>query len=300
MKGQPNSMIYKKKRPLLVFLIPSFAFMAVYLFYPFVLNIINSFQRIDSLGQSAKGFNTPWYANYVQLVQDPKVATSLLNTLFMMLCTIVFQVGVALVLALLVDSIKVGGQFFRTVFFFPIVISATAIGAMFNIVFAFEGGLINSLFKNIGLISSNIDFKGGGGWFATMATPVMWQYVGFYFVIIVTGLNNISSDIYEAATIDGATNMQVVFKIKLPLLYNTLCTCLILAITGALKVFDLPWTMFPNGVPLDSSWLTGTYMYAESFNAKNVDYGSTLSILIVILGVVISQVVNTVFKEKDY
>ncbi|MEF9975880.1 MAG: sugar ABC transporter permease [Oscillospiraceae bacterium] len=133
-----------------------------------------------------------------------------------------------------------------------------------------------------------------------MFTPVMWQYVGFYFVIIVTGLNNISPELYEAASIDGANGFKRVRYVTLPLLHNTLCTCLTLAITGALKVFDLPWVMMGQGMPLDKSWLLGTYMYHQTFNVGDVDYGSTLAIFIVVLGVAISQIANAVFKEKDY
>ena len=69
----------------------------------------------------------------------------------------------------------------------------------------------------------------------TMLTPVMWQYVGFYFVIIVTGLNNIPQDLYEAAALDGADGWKRVRYITLPMLRNVLCTCLTLAITGAIK-----------------------------------------------------------------
>ena len=300
-KNENNSMIYKRKLPLLLFLIPAFAFLALYLFYPFVLNIISSFQQIGGLGQAADGLNQPWYENYLKLVTDPLMRTAVVNTLLIMLCTIVFQVGIALVLALMVDSIRVGVQFFRTVYFFPIVISATALGLMFNLVFLYDGGLINSMLMNLGLITKNIDWKDQTHWFFTLISPVMWQYVGFYFVIIATGLNNISPDIYEAAEIDGASPIQRIFRIKLPLLHNTLTTCLVLAITGALKVFDLPWTMFPGGMPLNDSWLTGTYMFDQTMGgAQNVDYGAAISILIVAMGVVISQAANAVFKEKDY
>jgi len=75
---------------------------------------------------------------------------------------------------------------------------------------------------------------------------------------------------------------------------------LTLAITGALKGFDLPWVMFPKGMPLNTTWLTGTFMYYQTFNAMNVDYGCTIAVVIVVLGVVISQLANHVFKEKDY
>ena len=86
----------------------------------------------------------------------------------------------------------------------------------------------------------------------------------------------------------------------LPLLHNVLCTCLVLAITGALKAFDLPWVMMGSGIPMDKSWLTGTYMYNQTFLRSDVDYGSTIAIVIVVLGVTISKLANKVFKEKDY
>lgn len=295
-----TSTIYKKKTPLLFFLIPAFAFMTLFLYYPFVVNIVNSFSKISGLGTAAEGLNTPWYENYLKLFQDPNIVTALKNTLLMMLCTIVFQVGIALVLALLVDRIGRGSQFFRTVYFFPIVISATALGLLFNLIFLYNGGMVNQIAQKFFEVTQFIDWKDEDHYFITMLIPVMWQYVGFYFVIIVTGLNNISSEIYEAAEIDGASGFKRTRFITLPLLRNVLCTCLVLAITGALKVFDLPWVMFGSGIPMDQSWLTGTYMYNQTFIRSDVDYGSTIAVIIVVLGVVISRISNTIFKEKDY
>lgn len=278
---------------------PAFLFMIVYLYYPFFMNIVNSFQKLKTLGQMNAAWNDPWYLNYVELFQDPVVGISLKNTLIMMLVTIVGQVGIAIVLALLVDNIKVGGKFFRTVFFFPIVVSATALGLMFNLIFLYDKGMLNQLLEAMGK-TTLINWKSEGIALFTMMLPVMWQYVGFYFVILITGLNNISEELYESAAIDGATRFQRVRYISLPLLHNVICTCVVLAVTGALKVFDLPWTMFPKGMPLKTTFLTGTYMYYQTMEAKNVDYGSTLAIMLVVLGVVTSQIVNRIFKEKDY
>ena len=301
-----SSTLYKRKTPLIVFLVPAFIFLLLFLYYPFVQNIINSFSDITGLGAPSAGLNSPWYANYAALFTDPKLRTALFNTIILTICTVVFQVGVALILALLVDSIRVGAQLFRTLYFFPIVISATALGLMFNLIFLYNGGMLNQLLENAGLIAKSIDWKDDGLFFGvlphflvTMFTPVMWQYVGFYFVIIVTGLNNIPEDLYEAAALDGCTGLARVRYITLPLLRNVLCTCLVRAITGALKVFDLPWVMFGAGMPQDQGWLTGTYMYDQTFNRGNVDYGSTIAMLIVILGVILSNVANRVFRPSD-
>lgn len=294
-----GSNIYKNKKPLLLFLLPAFAFMAVYLYYPFFQNIMNSFMKIGRLGTQAKGFNEPWYLNYQTLLGDKTMHTALLNTLLMMLVTIVGQVGIAVILSILVDNIGRGGRFFRTVYFFPIVISATALGLLFNLIFLYNKGMLNQLLEMFGR-TELVDWKAKGIAIVTMMVPVMWQYVGFYFVILVTGLNNISDELYEAASIDGVNRFQRVLYISLPLLRNVICTCVVLAVTGALKVFDLPWVMFPKGMPQGSTFLTGTYMYYHTMETQNVDYGSAIAVVIVVLGIVTSKVVNKIFKEADY
>ena len=305
-----SSMIYKNKKPLLLFLLPTLLFLGAYLYYPFIQNVINTFLKIGGLGRSPEGLNQPWYTNYQRLFTDPNLITALKNTLLMTVCTIVFQVGIALILALLVDAIPRGGEFFRTVYFFPIVISATALGLMFNLIFLFKGGMVNQMLLKMGLLSSKVlpngkvvadwlDWKDSSHFLFTMFLPVMWQYVGFYFVIIITGLNNISQDLFEAAALDGADGWKKIRYITLPMLRNVLCSCLVLAVTGALKVFDLPWVMFGSGMPENLGWLTGTYMYDQTFNKMNVDYGSTIAVLIVVLGVVLSKISNMVFKPSD-
>ena len=305
-----NSMINKKKTPLLIFLIPAFLFLIVFLYYPFLQNIINTFLDIGGLGRAAEGVNTPWYVNYQRLFTDPYMRVALKNTLLLIVCTIIFQVGIALILALLVDTIRVGAQVFRTIYFFPIVISATALGLMFNLIFLYKGGMVNQLLLSWGQLDYEIkasgkmvvewlDWKDQAHFLFTMFMPVMWQYVGFYFVIIVTGLNNISQDLYEAAALDGADGWKRTRYITLPMLRNVLCTCLVLAITGALKVFDLPWVMFGAGMPENMGWLTGTYMYDQTFNKMNVDYGSTIAVLIVVLGVVLSNISNRIFRPSE-
>ncbi len=291
--------IYKNKKPLLLFLVPAFLFIVVFLYYPFFKNIYNSFQVIPGLGSPSKGWASPWYSNYTKMLGDKYMRVALKNTLIMMLVTIVAQVGIALILAILVDNIKVGAQFFRTVYFFPIVISATALGLMFNLIVLYDKGMVNQFLEILGKTTLT-DWKDETHAMVTMMLPVMWQYVGFYFVIIITGLNNIPEELYEVAAIDGATRWQRIRFITLPLLRNVICTCIVLAVTGALKVFDLPWVMFPKGIPLGKTWLTGTYMYYQTFNMRNIGYSSAIAVVIVLLGVITSKVVNTVFKEVDY
>lgn len=291
--------VYRNKKMLIFFLVPAFAFMVVFLHYPFVMNILNSFQKIGGLAAKSKGFHDPWYSNYADMLHDKNMQTALKNTLILMVSTVIFQVGIALVLAIMVDQIRVGAKFFRIVYFFPIVISATALGLMFNLIFLRDKGMLNQFLELLGRTELT-DWKDESHALVTMLAPVMWQYVGFYFVIIITGLNNIPADLYEVASIDGASRWQRIRYITLPLLHNVNCTCVVLAVTGALKAFDLPWIMFPKGMPLNSTWLTSTYMYYHACESRNTDYGCAVAVLIVILGIISAQVVNRIFKEKDY
>ena len=267
--------IYKNKKLIWVFLLPAFLFMLVYLYYPFVQNILNSFRHIKYMGTAGGDWNSPWYINYTKLWADPKMRIALKNTGITIAATILGQVGIALLLSLLVSNIKAGSGFFRTVYFFPIVISATALGLLFNLVFLYDKGMVNQ--------------------FLQFLMPVIWQYVGFYFVILLTGLSGIPSELYEAATIDGGSKWQQVRFITLPLLRNSIGTCVILAVTGALKVFDLPWTMFVNG--MSNTWLTGTYMYSKVYS--DVDYASAIAVVIVLIGVILSALVNRIFRQND-
>ncbi len=292
------SSIYKSKKYVFLFLAPAFIFLILYLYYPFFVNIYGSFRQIKNLGTYGVKWNEPFFENYQALFTDSVIWTSLKNTLLMIVATIIGQVGIALLLALLVDNIEKGTQFFRTVYFFPIVISATALGLLFNLIFLYDKGMLNQFLELFGKTTLT-DWKNEKNAILTMMIPVVWQYVGFYFIILETGLNNISQELYESAAIDGASRLQRVFYISIPLLRNVICTCVTLGVTGALKVFDLPWTMFPKGMPLKETFLTGTYMYYQTMEAKNVDYGATIAVLIVVLGVLLSKVTRTVFRESE-
>jgi len=291
-------MLYKKKLPLFVFLLPGLLLMVIFLFEPFLENIINSFYDMSSVVKMpGKEFAFIGFDNYKVLFSDPEVKIAIGNSLKMMVLVVVFQVGIAFILAILVNLIKRGQHIFRTIFFFPIVISASAIGLLFKLFYNYNGGMLNQLLQAFD--KAPINWLSVKTAFTMICIPTLWSYVGFYFVIILTGLSSISEDIYEAAAIDGCTKFKQVFFITIPLLRGVLCTCITLAVTGALKVFDLPWVIAPKGAPQGTTHFLGTYMYDQTFTIKNIDYGSTLAFLIVVMGVVVSIVVSRLLKPDD-
>ena len=210
-------MLYKKKAPLIIFLLPGFILMLIFLYEPFVENIINSFYDMTSFvkmpGQEWKFIG---FENFKRLFGDPKIKISLINSFKMMGLTIVFQVGIAFILAILVNSIHRGQQIFRTIYFFPIVISATAIGLIFKLFYNYNGGMLNQLMEAFG--KSPVNWLAPATAFVMVSIPTLWSYVGFYFVIMLTGISDISEEVYEASAIDGCTRFKQVFYITIPLL----------------------------------------------------------------------------------
>ncbi|MDD2972453.1 MAG: sugar ABC transporter permease, partial [Lachnospiraceae bacterium] len=131
-------MLYKKKWPLLIFVLPGILFMIAFLYVPFVENIKNSFYDMTSI---VKMPGMEWkflgLDNYTKIFSDDNIKIAIMNSFKMMFLTVLFEVGIAFILAVMVSNITRGQQLFRTVFFFPIVISATAIGLLFKLFYNF-------------------------------------------------------------------------------------------------------------------------------------------------------------------
>ena len=293
-----GKMLYRKKWPVFLFLVPGLLFLLVFLYIPFVENIKNSFFDMASVVKMpGQEFDFIGLDNYKRLFTDPDVGIAMKNTLKMMVLTVIFEVGIAFVLAVMVSQVRKLQQFFRTVYFFPVVISATAIGLLFKLFYNYNGGMLNQILEHFG--KEPVLWLGPDTAFTMISIPTLWSYIGFYFVILLTGLSDISDDIYEAAAIDGCGKFMQVFYITLPCLKPVFFTCVTLAVTGALKVFDLPWVLAPNGAPQGLTHFLGTYMYQTAYGLNNYDYASTQALLIVVLGVLVSKGVGWLTEDKE-
>lgn len=284
-------MNFKDKRYIVLFLSPTVILLFAFLLYPLIQSVYYSFTDWYNFSNKKTFIGLD---NYRQLVQDPVVGIALRNTLILIVGAIVLQAGGGLALALLTDSVKRGFKFFRTVYFFPIVISGTAIGLMFSIIYNYDYGLLNAIMRALGL-PEQVWLTEHSSIYLVLI-PILWQYVGFYFVIFLTGISKIPEDIYESAQLDGITGIQKAFKITIPLLRDVIASCLTLATAGALKVFDVVYIVTKGG-PMNSSELLSTYMYDKAFNGQNAGYASTIVIAMMLLGILITVLLNKAVKK---
>jgi binding-protein-dependent transport system inner membrane component len=278
-----------------VFLIPVVLFLIVFIFYPIVDTFITSFYKWNgiSVDKTFVGLT-----NWMNLLKDGKFFAGFKNNLIVMFLSVCIQIPLGLLLATLIDF---GGKkmtLFKILWFIPLLMSSVAIGFLFTYALATNGGMISSISTFLG--GKNIDLLGNPKTALFTVIGVMaWQFTPFYMVYCMAAYTNISTDIFEAATIDGANKWQYFLKIALPLLTPSLKSAAILSMVGSLKYFDLVYVMTGGG-PGTSTELMATYMYKQSFVNFNMGYGSAVAggmfILISIISLVTLSVLN---KNKE-
>ncbi|MFD3273034.1 carbohydrate ABC transporter permease [Paenibacillus dendritiformis] len=278
------------RKYIVMFLLPAAVFMSVFLYYPFFKSVYLSFYRTS--GFFDKKF-VGW-DNYKRLFTDELLGAATLHTLELMLYVILFQVGIALVLAVLVDNIQKLKGFYRTVFFFPVVISGTAISLLFVLFYNYNFGLLNNLLANFGI--EKILWLDENNALRAVAIPTVWHYIGFYFVLFLTAMSKIPSDYYEAAKLEGISGIRKTTMLTIPLIMSDIKVVITLAITGTLKVFEFVWviTKGQNGTEV-----LGTYMYKKAMVDQNFGYGSTIAIYMVVFGVLLALIANRLLKRDE-
>lgn len=278
------------KKYIVLFLLPAALLMSTFVYYPFLRSVyLSLFRTSGFFSKTYVGFD-----NYTRMFSDDMIRAATLHTLEIMLYVIVFQVGFALILAVLVDNIRWGKGFYRTVFFFPIVISGAAISLLFVLIYNYQFGMLNGALAKFGF--EKILWLSETGSLKAIAVPTVWHYIGFYFVLFLTAMSKIPSDFYEAAKLEGITGFKKTIYLTIPLIISDIKVVLILAITGTLKVFDFVWILArgQNGTEV-----LGTYMYKKAIVDLNFGYGSAIAVYIVVFGVLLSVITNRLLKKEE-
>ena len=239
-------------------------------------------------------------ANYIKLFKDPIFWTCCKNNVILIAITVVFQIIIAFVLAVVISSRSIKfKEFHRNAIFIPVVISPLIVGLLFWMIYDINDGLLNIALRSLhleNLICRWLDDPKVALY--SVGAAIVWQYVGLYMVIFLAGLQSISGDIYEAAEMDGATGFKQLIYIKMPLLSSTFKVALILAISGGLKLFEHIYIMTGGG-PGRATNVLALYAYEQSFTISHWGYGSAISVSILVFGVLLVGGLNLLSNYLD-
>lgn len=255
-----------------IFLAPVVILLVIYIFYPIVDTFITSTYKWNGISANKTFIGLK---NWLTLIQDMNFWIAFKNNIVIMVLSIMIQIPLGLAMATFLDF---GGKklnLFKVLWFIPLLMSSVAIGFLFTYALATNGGIFSTISKMLG--GGNIDLLGNPKLaLYTVIGVICWQFTPFYMVYCMAGYSNISTDVFEAARIDGATRGQYFWRVALPLMIPSLKSAAILSMVGSLKYFDLIYVMTGGG-PGTSTELMATYMYKNSFSQFNMGYGSAVA-----------------------
>ncbi len=211
---------------------------------------------------------------------------------------------VTLVLALLMAVIITQGhlrekKFYRVVMFLPSILSTTVIGMLWTFIYNPNMGLLNNFLDRIGL-----DFW-AHAWLGdpkvallAVAVVLIWTNAGYYMVMYIAGIDGISPDIYEAATIDGAGELNKFWRITLPLLRGVIKTTIVLCISTVLSSSFVLVTVMTNGAPAGATSVLLQYMYQQAFTNANFGYAMAIAVITLMIAFLLSRLSNRLTRKE--
>jgi raffinose/stachyose/melibiose transport system permease protein len=236
-------------------------------------------------------------ANYVELVKDKLFWQSTWHSLLLGIFSTLSLIGYLILSLILASKIK-GANFLRKIYLIPMLLSSVAIGQLWAKIFDPTNGMINRLLVIFGFENPPLWLADSNIVLYALFIPIVWQYAGFYIIIFYAALKNVPEELIEAAKIDGATPIQIAYKIKIPLISGVIKVMVILAVVGSLKYFDLIFVLTGGG-PNHASEVMASYMYTEAFSKYNFGYGSAIGFGLLVICLVMTWLIQKLLSSKD-
>ncbi len=291
--------IRPKNKTIIGYLIIPVAMFIFTVFVPLVTALVYSFFDWKVKNKVFNGLD-----NYRQLFGDKIFWQAFSHNIYLVVACIIGQIGIAFVLVMLINSKMAKLKtIHRTFGFFPSTIAAVCIGMIWTMIYHSKYGILNWFLKLIGRGDLAQPWLQNSKLVMLLVTiPLVWQFIGYYMVIILSAISSISTEIFESASIDGANGFQTAIHITLPLIKNTMLVCVTLCIAGNMKAFDNIYVMTSGG-PGTASMVMAMYGYNVSFGQSNMGYGSCISVAIFVLSLLViggsQALINFITRDKE-
>lgn len=302
MSGQVKAKRTRKKnvnRYGYLFILPFVIVFLIFSIYPIFRTLYLSFTKFS-------GYNDPIFIgleNYKRVLTDTMFWRAFGNTLKIWGVNIVLQLGIAFLLTILFSDLKYrirGLSVYRALFYLPNLIAATSVAFLFRNLLDWQFGTLNQLLINAGLVKMGVNWLGQPGT-AQIVVGVIgaWMWFGNSFIMLMAGVQGISKDYFEAASIDGAGRWQIFGRITMPLLKPILLYVAITSLIGGLQIFDIPF-LITDGIGAPSGALNTAvmYLYNTAFKYNNVGYAGSIAYLLFIIIAVASAIEFKIMKGK--
>lgn len=291
MKNRQNRQ--KKAQPLPVLFIcisvlPAVILTLMFTIWPTAQALYLSFTNATSLGLNNKFV---WLDNYIYMFHDKSFIQALTNTAKLMAVVPVITIFCSLVLAFVLNQCKLKEMvLYRTLFYFPNIVSLTVVGIIWSFVFHPNVGIINKILGAVGLESLQRSWLGDSKtalW--CIAFTLLWQAAGYYMVMHIAAMDGISPEIYESATLDGASAWRKLVSITMPLMKDIIGITFVLALSGTINLSFVLSQVMTGGGPNGASSVLLQYMYTQGFVNGNFGYAMAITVFTLAISVALSM-----------
>lgn len=278
-----------------LFVLPALILYALFFIYPFLQSIYISLTDWNGVNPQKVFIGLE---NYSTMLKDSLMWKSLGHNLIWVILGTSAPVIIGLLLAMLLSTKKTKGRtVFRTIYFMPVMLSPVVVGIIWGWVYNPIYGMLNKILDNVGLGSFSCGWLGDPNLALYMVLlAAVWSYFGFCLVVLMAGMQNVDTELYDAANIDGANSWQQFIHVTIPQLSSVLTMIIAYTMIGGFNVFDIVYVMTAGG-PANSTELIATYTYKQSFQLNSVGYGAALSMVMTLLSLVASFIFLK-FREK--
>lgn len=285
--------VMANKKMIALYVLPSLLLILGVIYIPIVLTGYYGLMKWDGIGQMVFiGLD-----NYQALLQDKLFWNSVTHSMLLALFSVMSLVGYLLIAMVLSSRIK-GANIFRKIYLIPMLLSSVAVGQLWIKIYHPTRGVMNNMLNNVGIVNTPDWLADPSVVLIAIFIPILWQYAGFYILIYYAAFKNVPNSLVEAARIDGASPLQIAFKIKLPLISEVIKVTIVLAMVGSLKYFDLIYVM-TNGGPNGSSEVMASYMYQKAFRVFDFGYGSAVGFYLLIICLLLTWLIRKLTASKN-
>ena len=278
------------------FIAPAFLFFTLFIIVPTIASVYYSFTSWDGLNPVVTFVGL---ANYKEIFTSARFGNALRNTVILTAFISILENSMALILALIVDNVKWGKNFFRSAFYVPVLISGIVSGFIWKIMYNYNFGAINSIFRSIGMGEACQDWLGNPKLALIMVGVVLiWKGAGYYMIIYLASLQSVPTDVVEAAAIDGASPIQRFKAITLPLISGAFTINLTLSLINGLKVFDQISVMTDGGPGFTTETIV-YLLYKVGFNEGRQGFGTAVGIVLLFIILILNAVQQSILKRRE-
>ena len=279
-----------------MFIAPAFIFFTLFLIVPTISSVYYSFTSWDGISPDVKFIGL---ANYKEIFTSARFGNALKNTVILTIFISLFENFFALVLALMVDHIRWGKNFFRSAFYIPVLISGIVSGFIWKIMYNYNFGSINSILNSIGLGQFRQDWLGNTSLTLIMIGVVLvWKGAGYYMIIYLASLQSVSTDLIEAAEIDGASAWQRFKSITVPMISGAFTINFTLSLINGLKVFDQINVMTDGGPGFTSETLV-YLLYKVGFNEGRQGFGTAVGLMLLFIIIILNTLQQRFLRSRE-